>query len=85
MDEIEDHHAKFCSQNDRIVSPRADACLRAERRGDHNIDPVTASMFSGDLTGSGDSSSSFCRTCSLPECSDPCKNRFAAWDGSQRG
>jgi len=27
--------------------------LRAERRGDRNIDALTASMFSGDLTGRG--------------------------------
>ena len=29
-----------------IKNPRADACLRAERRGDLNIEAFTASMFS---------------------------------------
>jgi hypothetical protein len=29
----------------------ADACLRAERRGDRKNDTLTASMFSGDLMG----------------------------------
>jgi hypothetical protein len=30
-----------------------DACLRAERRGDRNIEGLTDSMFSGDLMGRG--------------------------------
>lgn len=30
---------------------KLEACLRAERRGDRNIEAITASMFSGDLMG----------------------------------
>jgi len=38
---------------ERSDSQREAACLRAEHRGDRNIDAPTASMFSGDLTGRG--------------------------------
>lgn len=51
MDGNEDPHEEFLTE--RSESPRADACLRAERRGDLNIEALTASMFSGDLMGRG--------------------------------
>jgi hypothetical protein len=38
----------------------ADACLRAERRGDRKNDTLTASMFSGDLMGRASSLLLFC-------------------------
>ena len=55
---------------ERLESPRAGACLCAEHRGDS----LTASMFSDDLTGSSDPSSS-CPTPGLSERSDPCNHR----------
>ena len=56
-----------------IGNPRADACLRAERRGDLNIEAFTATMFSRDLMGRGTPVLRLV-TCSLSERSDPRNN-----------
>ena len=51
MDGNEDPHEDFSLQNDRKVQGTLRACLRAERRGDLNIEALTVSMFSCDLMG----------------------------------
>ena len=38
---------------ERSESPSAEACLRAEHRGDCKTEALTASMFSDDLMGRG--------------------------------
>ena len=44
---------KYIRLTKRSENPRAEVCLRAERRGDCKIEALTASMFSDDLMGRG--------------------------------